>query len=269
LSSSESLPAIELAGVRMLALRERECADLVLSRASAGRGGKLVTPNVDILRQCVSDPELRALVEGFDVVVADGMPLIWASRLQGTPLPERVAGSNLIHLLAAGAAERGLSLFMLGGEPGTAEAAANVLVARHPSLRIAGCYCPPFGFERDPRALEAIESALVAAKPDIVFVAMGFPKSERLAARLSPLLPRAWWAGVGISFSFLSGEVRRAPLWMQRSGLEWLHRLIQEPKRLGRRYLVHGIPFALRLLGGAALARHRRVETRATQGPRA
>jgi N-acetylglucosaminyldiphosphoundecaprenol N-acetyl-beta-D-mannosaminyltransferase len=158
---------------------------------------------------------------------------------------------------------------MLGGEPGTAEAAAEVLVARHPSLRVAGCHCPPFGFERDARALEAIESALLAAQPDIVFVAMGFPKSERLSAKLAPMLPRAWWAGVGISFSFLSGQVRRAPPWMQRSGLEWLHRLAQEPKRLGRRYLVYGIPFALRLLGGAALARHRKLEPRATQGRRA
>jgi N-acetylglucosaminyldiphosphoundecaprenol N-acetyl-beta-D-mannosaminyltransferase len=267
--ASESLPSIELCGVRILALRERECAELVIARAAGGRGGKLATPNVDFLRQCASDASLRELLQGFDVVVADGMPLIWASRLQGTPLPERVAGSNLISLLAAGAAEKGLSVFMLGGDPGTAEAAAAVLVERHPTLRIAGCHCPPFGFERDARAREVIRSALAAAQPDIVFVAMGFPKSEKLAAELAPLLPRAWWVAVGISFSFLCGRVRRAPPWMQRAGLEWLHRLTQEPKRLGRRYLVYGVPFALRLLGGAALARLRRSHARETQGRRA
>lgn len=269
MSASDSPPAIELSGVRLLALREGECADLVVARAAAGRGGKLVTPNVDILRQCAQDESLRALIAGFDVVVADGMPLIWASRLRGTPLPERVAGSNLISLIAARAAERGLSVFFLGGDPGTAEEAAAVLVARHPRLQVAGSHCPPFGFERDPRALAAVEGAVRAARPDIVFTAMSFPKAERLVSELAPQLPSIWWVGVGISFSFLSGRVRRAPRWMQRSGLEWLHRLSQEPKRLGRRYLVYGVPFALRLLAGSALVRLRGAAPRETQGRRA
>ena len=266
LNASEP-PAIQLGGVRILALSERECVELVLERAATGRGGKLVTPNVDLLRQCAADPSLRELLAGFDVVVADGMPLIWASRLQGTPLPERVAGSNLISRFASAAAQRGLSVFMLGGEPGTAEAAADVLVARNPGLRVAGSHCPPFGFERDDAALAEIRAALVAAQPDLVFVALSFPKGERLAALLAPVLPRTWFLGVGISFSFLCGRVRRAPPWMQRAGLEWLHRLSQEPGRLGRRYLGYGIPFALRLLAGAALARRRNLA--AAQGPRA
>jgi N-acetylglucosaminyldiphosphoundecaprenol N-acetyl-beta-D-mannosaminyltransferase len=269
MTPSDSLPQIELCGVRIAVLRERETAELVLQGAASGRGGKLATPNVDFLRQCAADASLRQLLDGFELVVADGMPLIWASRLRGTPLPERVAGSNLISLVAAGAAELGLSVFMLGGDPGTAEASADVLVARHPRLRIAGTHCPPFGFERDERELDKIRSEITRARPDIVFVAMGFPKSERLAAQLAPLVPGTWWLAVGISFSFLCGQVRRAPPWMQKSGLEWLHRLTQEPKRLARRYLVYGVPFALRLLAGAALERVRPSDPRAPQGRRA
>jgi N-acetylglucosaminyldiphosphoundecaprenol N-acetyl-beta-D-mannosaminyltransferase len=185
------------------------------------------------------------------------MPLIWASRLAGAELPERVAGSSLIWTLPERAARDGASVFLLGGNEGAADHAAEVLRERHPGLSIAGTLCPPFGFDHDEAQLDGIDAMLREARPDFVFVGLGFPKQERLIRRLRKVLPEAWFVSCGISFSFVSGEVRRAPTWVQRSGLEWLHRLFQEPKRLFRRYVVDGFPFLVRLLLNASRTRMR------------
>ena len=250
-AKAHRLPTVDLRGVRVHAVSEADAIRHILSEADAGRGGMVVTPNLDHLHRCLHDVAFAAMVSEAELVLADGMPLVWAARLQGTPLPQRVAGSNLITSLSQAAAEAGRSVFLLGGSPGTAEGAARVLTARFPSLRVAGTLCPPVGFENDPAKMAEIIETLATARPDIVFVALGSPKQERLIVKLRPLLPQAWWLGVGISFSFLCGEVRRAPLWMQKTGLEWLHRLVQEPRRLFRRYVVVGIPFAFGLLGKA------------------
>ncbi|MEZ0267143.1 MAG: WecB/TagA/CpsF family glycosyltransferase [Phycisphaerae bacterium] len=242
---------IDLAGVNVHAVTEVQTVRQILHRSNAGRGGVVVTPNLDHLRRCRKDAEFASLVDKADLVVADGMPLVWASKLQGTPLPGRVAGSDLISSLSAAAAKAGKSLFLLGGDPGTADAAAKVLTARHPDIQIAGTFCPEVGFEKDPAKLAALTRAVIDASPDIVFVALGSPKQERLIEALRHKLPSAWWLGVGISFSFLCGNVKRAPKWMRKTGLEWIHRLTQEPGRLFKRYLVHGVPFAARLLVGS------------------
>jgi N-acetylglucosaminyldiphosphoundecaprenol N-acetyl-beta-D-mannosaminyltransferase len=249
---------VRLLEVGIDALREGEVVDHVLGALARGDGGWIVTPNLDHLRRLVNDPSFRELCAGADLVVADGMPLVWASRLQGTPLPERVAGSNLIFSLTAAAAQSGHSVFFLGGDPGTAETASARLRERHPTLRVAGVYCPPLGFERDPALLSELRAVLARSAPDVVWVALGSPKQERLIRDLRCVLPRSWWLGVGISFSFVSGAVRRAPRWAQVLGLEWLHRLVQEPRRLFRRYLIDGLPFAVRLFAGALRARGRR-----------
>jgi N-acetylglucosaminyldiphosphoundecaprenol N-acetyl-beta-D-mannosaminyltransferase len=199
----------------------------------------------------VRDPAKRALVEQADLLTADGMPLIWASRLQRTPLPERVSGSSLVRTLPAAGAGSGASVFLLGGDPGVAETAAAQLRDSCPAVRIAGTHCPPLGFEDSPGDLAAIEGALERSRPDVVFVALGFPKQEQLILRLRPRFPTIWFVSCGISLSYLSGDVKRAPLWAQRLGLEWLHRLAQEPRRLARRYLVEGLPFFAQLLASA------------------
>ena len=247
-------PTVDLRGVRVHAVTEADCVDHVMSELDAGRGGMVVTPNLDHLHRCLHDLTFAALVSEAELVVADGMPLVWAARLQGTPLPERVAGSNLISSLSGAAAARGRRVFFLGGAPSTAEGAAQVLRERFPSLKVVGTACPPLGFETDPAAMADVIQAVSSARPDIIFVALGSPKQERLIVRLRPLLPQAWWLGVGISFSFLCGDVRRAPQWMQKTGLEWIHRLFQEPRRLFHRYIIVGVPFATNLLAKALLA---------------
>lgn len=249
---SEALPSVELRGVRFHAVTEERCVRHVLDELDAGRGGWVVTPNLDILRRCTREPAFAAMVDRADVVVADGMPLVWASRLQRTPLPQRIAGSDMIFSLCGGAAERGRSVFLLGGAPGTAEAAADVLREQYSSLRIAGWHCPPFGFEGDEGQMQQIRAALREARPDIVFVALGSPKQEHLIKSVRNEAPGAWWLGIGVTFSFVSGDLARSPRWMRRTGLEWVHRLIQEPRRLARRYLIEGIPFALNLLTRSA-----------------
>jgi N-acetylglucosaminyldiphosphoundecaprenol N-acetyl-beta-D-mannosaminyltransferase len=237
--------------VRVHAVTENDAVKHILAELEDGRGGMVVTPNLDHLHRCLHDIGFAALVSEADLVLADGMPLVWAARLQATPLPQRVAGSNLISSLSGAAGAAGRSVFLLGGAPGTAEGAARVLTAKFPGLKVVGTLCPPLGFENNAAAMTEIIQQLSSTRPDIVFVALGSPKQERLIVKLRPLLPAAWWLGVGISFSFLCGEVRRAPVWMQKTGLEWLHRLVQEPRRLFRRYVVVGIPFAFGLLGKA------------------
>ena len=238
---------VALMGVQLAKLTESQTADLVLAALDNGQGGWICPVNLDVLRQVVDQEALRDLVSSADLVVADGMPLLWAARIQGTPLPGRVAGSSLISTLSAQLARNDRSVYLLGGNEGTAQAAGRHLQATLPGLRLAGSYCPPFGFEHSPEQLDRIMAALESSAPDVAFVGLGFPKQDRLIAQLRTLFPRTWFVSCGISFSFLVGEVRRAPPILQTLGLEWTHRLAQEPSRLARRYLVHGLPFAARL----------------------
>jgi N-acetylglucosaminyldiphosphoundecaprenol N-acetyl-beta-D-mannosaminyltransferase len=127
----------------------------------------------------------------------------------------------------------------------------------NPRLGDVGFYCPPFEFEDDHEELARIRRTLRAAQPDLVLVGLGFPKQERVIRLLRPELPGAWFAGVGISLSFLAGDQPRAPVFLQRAGLEWMHRLWHEPRRLFRRYVIHGIPFSARLFGWALMRRLR------------
>ena len=254
-SRSTARKRVRLLGLDLDAVTEAEVIATILRALDRGEGGFVVTPNLHHLRELCRNRDLEPLFSNADLVVADGMPLVWASRVAGSPLPERVAGSELIWSLTAEAARRDRSVFLLGGSPGTAEAAQDRLRACYPGALLAGTYCPPFGFERDIENVRRIRRRLSDAAPDIVFVGLGFPKQERLIAYLRSELPKTWFLGVGYSFSFVAGETPRAPDWMMRYGLEWLHRMVHEPRRLATRYLAHGLPFAARLFASSALAR--------------
>jgi N-acetylglucosaminyldiphosphoundecaprenol N-acetyl-beta-D-mannosaminyltransferase len=242
-------------------LDESAVVDRLAGELAAGRGGWVVTPNLDILRQSEQSPSIRQLVNSADLVLADGAPIVWAARLAATgPELERVPGSDLIWSLHAAAARHGWSTMLLGGHtPDVANRAAARLHDRFPGLRRPAVHCPPFGFEDDPIELQRIETAVATADPDVVFVGLGFPKQERLIQRLAPAFPDVWLVGCGAAVDFVAGDTARAPEWMQRFGLEWLHRLLQEPGRLYRRYLVAGPPFLARL---GAWAMRRRVAER-------
>jgi N-acetylglucosaminyldiphosphoundecaprenol N-acetyl-beta-D-mannosaminyltransferase len=261
----EAFDRVDLDGIGIDRITEAEVVAIVRDALAHGRGGRVVTPNIDILRRAQRDPDVRRFLDDADLVVADGMPLIWASRLGGTPLPERVAGSSLIWSLSAGLGRDRRSIFVIGGEPtaaaeGAADGAtraADRLAAACPGLRIAGALCPPYGFERNPQAVADLCAKVAGAQPDLVFVGLGFPKQEQMVDRLRPELPDAWFVGCGAAVNFVAGDVDRAPRWMQRTGLEWAHRLGTEPRRLAGRYLRHDAPYALRLLAQAPAQRAR------------
>ena len=243
---------LPVADVAVDIVTEGEAVELVVSAALDGRGGLIVTPNVDHLRQIAGGSWLGSVYAEADLVVADGMPLVWASRLLGEPLPERVAGADLLLSLTEAAAGNGLSIYLLGGTPGAAEEAAERFSQRWPDLKIAGTACPPFGFERRPGGVDEVCERIAAAAPDIVFTALGAPKQDYLNLQLRRRYPSAWYLGVGAAVDMAAGNVRRAPEWAKRSGTEWLFRLAQEPGRMARRYLVEDTPFAVRLLAAAA-----------------
>jgi N-acetylglucosaminyldiphosphoundecaprenol N-acetyl-beta-D-mannosaminyltransferase len=188
------------------------------------------------------------------------MPLIWASRIQRTPLAERVTGAQLIWSLSRAASDRDVPVFLLGGAAGVAERAGVAISDRYPRLKLAGTHCPPFGFEDDSDQMREIISRIEQTSPGVIFCGLGFPKQERLMAILAARFPDAWLIGCGGSLAMAAGDVRRAPKWMQATGLEWLYRLLQEPRRLFSRYIIHDIPFAIQLLYWS-------VRDRKTRGP--
>jgi N-acetylglucosaminyldiphosphoundecaprenol N-acetyl-beta-D-mannosaminyltransferase len=244
-------------GVRFAAVNEAQAVQAIIGAAKAKRGHWTITANLDHLRRYRHEPIARELVDEADMVVADGTPLVWASRLAGVPLPERVAGSNMIWSVCEAASRCHMSVFLLGGDQGVAERAARVLLERYAGLEIVGTLCPPVGFEKDAEEVSRIQCQVTEAGPQVVLVGLGFPKQDLLIRRLRDVLPHASFIGVGISLSFVAGDVSRAPKWTHRFGLEWVHRLLQEPGRLVRRYLFHGVPFALQLLTSAAWHRVR------------
>lgn len=253
-------PTEKLLGWEFAAFTERQCVERILKELRAGRGGWLITVNLDHLRRLALDEAYATLCRQADILVADGMPLIWASRIQRTPLPERVAGSSLVSTLSAGAAAEDRSVFLLGGESGTAQEAAAVLTARHPEIKIAGTCCPTIDSRVSPDdpGLEATLEALSAANPDIVYVGLGSPKQELLIDQFRTIFPGTWWIGVGISFSYLCDRIRRPPVWAREAGMEWFFRLLQEPRRLSGRYLRDDLPFFFVLLARASARRLRK-----------
>jgi N-acetylglucosaminyldiphosphoundecaprenol N-acetyl-beta-D-mannosaminyltransferase len=207
--------------------------DMVQSR----QAHHLVTANVDFLVQSLRDVELHRILTDAHLVLCDGMPLVWASRILGNPLPERVAGSDLVPLLIQTAVEKQYRLFFLGGSPeSTSQAVAN-LQTKHPNVVIAGHYSPPIAslFEMDHAE---ICRRIREAKPDLLFVSFGCPKQEKWIAMHYRDLGVPVAVGVGATIDFLAGKVLRAPRWMRATGLEWVFRLVQEPRRLFKRYML-------------------------------
>lgn len=246
-STHEAIPTVSLLGLRLACVDWRALVQHIFDCLHEGRGGWLVTANLDFLRRYARDPESRALYDAAEIRVADGMPLVWACRLQGDALPERVAGSSLVWPLVERAAVEGRSVYFLGGAEDASARAGKMMLERYPSLKLCGSSSPMMESPPTPAQVESTISELSKLQPDILLVGLGSPKQEQLIRLLRPHLPSTWMVGVGISFSFISGDLKRAPGWMGDLGLEWVHRLLQDPGRLAKRYLVDDLPFAARL----------------------
>ena len=235
-----------------------EALDEVAELVHAGAGGAVYTPNVDHVMLAEAHAGFREAYEHTSLSLADGMPLLWASRLLGTPLPEKVSGSDLVMPIAALAAARGWGVYLLGGAPGVAEEAAARL-RRFCGVRIVGCDTPQIALDGGCEADRLVIERIRRAAPQIVFVALGAPKQELWIRRMLPHVRPAVLVGIGASLDFVAGRVRRAPPWLSSLGLEWLYRLGQEPRRLWRRYLVRDPQFLLVALRMLRVARRERL----------
>jgi N-acetylglucosaminyldiphosphoundecaprenol N-acetyl-beta-D-mannosaminyltransferase len=202
---------------------------------AARRPHYLATANVDFLVQSLEDKDLRRILIEADLVLCDGTPLVWVSRWLGNPLPERVAGADLVPQLLAVAADKGYRIFFLGGKAEVGARAVQRLQTKYPGIEIAGHYSPPFA-PLEKMDHEEIGRRIREAQPDILLVSFGCPKAEKWISMNYRSLGVPVSMGVGATIDFLAGEVKRAPVWMQRVGLEWLFRMLQEPSRLGPRY---------------------------------
>jgi N-acetylglucosaminyldiphosphoundecaprenol N-acetyl-beta-D-mannosaminyltransferase len=198
----------------------------------------IVTPNAQHINNLQSDSLFRKIYSKAFLVVPDGMSILWAAKFLRTPLNGKISGHNLFEKLCERAASKPIKIFLLGGRPEAASRAAKILEHRYPGLEIAGTYCPPYGFEENRSELDLINRNILDVQPDILFVGLGSPKQEKWIYANYKKLKVPVSIGIGVSFEFTAGMVKRAPIWMQESGLEWLFRLIIEPKRLWRRYIV-------------------------------
>ena len=244
-----------LMGMPLDAVTYERAVDRVEAGLLAGQGGGVLTPNLDVLRQFQHSPELRNTLETIDLLVADGVPIVWASSIQGTPVPARITGTDMLWAATELAARHDLKLCIAGGRPDQGPRALRVFRERHPGLQAEAfpCFVRPGALE--PQIAE-LSRDLCDFAPAIVLIALPFAAQAGLIAAMRPLLPRTWFVGIGCSCDFVNGDRPRAPLLLQRAGLEWAHRLVYEP-RMARRYLVDGVPFAAKLGAHAVRTRLR------------
>jgi len=203
----------------------------------------VVTPNVDHLVKLQTDKVFLSAYQSANLVLTDGVPLLWAAKIMGTPVKEKVSGSDLFPKLCERAALKKHSLFFLGGLEGVAEKASRKLKEDYPGLNVTGVYSPPFGFENEALENEKILKLINMHKPDILCVGLGAPKQEKWLYKHRDQLKVRVSLGIGASFDFVAGNVQRAPIWMQNNGLEWFYRTMQEPKRMLKRYFIDAVLF--------------------------
>lgn len=240
-------------GVGVDAVNMEGAVQRIIAAASARSGGYVCVTGVHGVMESQRDATLLEIQNRSMLTVPDGMPMVWMGRLQGFSKMKRVYGPDLMLRVC----EAGLPLrhrhFFYGGGNGVAEQLSRSLVARYPGLHVAGCATPPFRALSDAE-LDDVAARLNRDQVEFVWIGLSTPKQERLAARLSALVPRSVFLGVGAAFDMNAGLLAQAPSWMQASGLEWLFRLLAEPRRLWRRYLRNNPEFivraALQLLSG-------------------
>lgn len=234
LETNPANPSIAILGVPFDPVTMTEAIATIGRMVASRKPHYVVTANVDFLVQARADVELRRILLDAHLVLCDGTPVVWASRLLGNRLPERVAGADLVPQLVRIASEQNLRVFFLGGTPESMERAIANVKTTYPNLQIEG-YSPPFHplLEMDH---DEIKHRITQAKPDLLFVAFGCPKQEKWMAMHYQSLGVPVAIGVGGTIDFLAGQLKRAPAWMQRTGTEWIFRLLQEPRRLFRRY---------------------------------
>jgi N-acetylglucosaminyldiphosphoundecaprenol N-acetyl-beta-D-mannosaminyltransferase len=234
-----SLKRVRIGPLLLDPLSLHESVAWVLDQIETRRGGtpaRICSPNAAIIAEADKDPQFAESVRSFELVVADGLPLVWTANLLGTPLGGQVRGVDLMQAVC-GAAPAGTRVYILGGLPEAAQLAAARLEIECPGLRVVGVDCPPVGFEYIDALNSGVKQRIIAAAPHLLIVALGSPKQEWWIFKHGSELPVTVIQGVGAAIDTIAGIRERPPAWMQRLGLEWLGRLWNEPRRLWRRYL--------------------------------
>lgn len=198
----------------------------------------VVTPNVDHIVKLETDEEFQNVYKNADLILTDGMPLIWISKMKGNPIKEKISGSDFFPKLCERAAKKGYSLFLLGAAEGVASKAAENLKEKYNGLNIVGTYSPSYGFEKKDHEIKQIIKMINEVKPDILAVGLGAPKQEKFLYKYKNELNVPISLAIGASIDFEAGNINRAPKWMQNLGLEWFYRLCKEPKRMFKRYII-------------------------------
>lgn len=198
----------------------------------------VITPNVDHIVKLENDTEFQSVYKDADLILTDGMPLIWISKLMKKPIKEKVSGSDLFPQVCELADRKGYSMFLLGAAEGVAEIASCKLKEKFSQINIIGTYSPPYGFESKPEEINKIIRIISEYKPQILVVGLGAPKQEKFIHRYKKQLNASVSLALGASIDFEAGNIRRAPKWMQNIGLEWFYRFCMEPKRMFRRYFI-------------------------------
>lgn len=205
--------------------------------------GYMVSLNMDYCIRLDRDACFREAYESARLALIDSQPLMNLAIRKGIAVKEKLSGSDLMPLICEHAAEKGYSCFFFGGKPGVPQAAAANMKGRYPGLKIAGCFSPDYGFEKDVDSIADTIARISLSKPDILFVCLGMPKSEIFLHRYFGYLDTRFAFSVGAAVDFAAGNVKRAPKWMRDSGFEWLFRFSQEPKRLFKRYFIESWRF--------------------------
>jgi N-acetylglucosaminyldiphosphoundecaprenol N-acetyl-beta-D-mannosaminyltransferase len=249
--SGPELRTVRLFGIDMHCVTQADALDVILGFIERRESGMryVVTPNVQHAVIFGENAELRRAYAQASLVIVDGAPLVFFSRLFGRPLPERVAGSDIVPaLFRRASAARPLSVYLLGGAPGVGERAGRAITRDYPHVRIAGIDSPPLGFERDAALERAVVERVNAARPDLLLVGLGCPKQELFCERNRLTADAAVALCIGGTIDFFAGEQPRAPEWMRSSGLEWIHRIASDPRRLAPRYASNALDFPKLLL---------------------
>lgn len=207
----------------------------------------VVAINVDVVMKIEQDEYLKKITDKADMVLVDGKPLVWVANWHKQPVKEKISGSDLVPLLCKKAADKGYTIFILGGKDGIAEKAKDRLQKQYPNIKIVGTYAPPFGFEKDEKELDYINNLISESTPDLLITCFGCPKQEKFIYENINKYKAKVSICAGATVDFLAGNVKRAPRWMSNHGLEWLYRFFQEPKRLFKRYFVDDVKI-LRLI---------------------
>lgn len=201
-----------------------------------GECSYVVTPNLDHIVTLETDQEFAEVYSQADLILADGKPLLWISKLLKTPIKEKISGSDFFPRLCQMCADKGYSIYILGAAEGVAERAAENLCKKYKGLNIVGTYSPPLGFENNERELKTITEMVRKVKPDVLAVSLGSPKGEKYIYRNLKENGVPLSISIGATIDFEAGNIKRAPKWMAEHGLEWLYRITQDPKRLAKRY---------------------------------